>query len=167
MKPPKKHKIQSNYSSDISIVGISCHLKDYRVAYYLNKQLNFSFHRLSDLVLEAETTSKSKNKVMENLHENETSCSYSFFMHKNKEERRDYCLVANHHPNGRLIPAQRTTDYLMFISGLISENEIRVLLERISGLKQFLAAFRIETSQIKNPEILLTELELHLLESNR
>ena len=46
----KKMKLTSGSSYDYTTIGIACHMKDYRFAFYVNAQLGFRFKRMDDLV---------------------------------------------------------------------------------------------------------------------
>ncbi|MCK4288104.1 MAG: IPExxxVDY family protein, partial [Bacteroidales bacterium] len=53
----KKLILNIDYKPEYTIIGISSHLKDYRLSFNINKKLNFKLKKLSDLVI-----IKGKNK---------------------------------------------------------------------------------------------------------
>jgi hypothetical protein len=144
----KKLKLQPNLSSDFTIIGISCHLKDYLLTYQLNRSLNFSFKRIADLMMHDE-----QDRI------------YTFYTYYHNDERRNYVLISNYHTEGKLIPALTGADYFLFVDDILNHENIRLLTRRVSSIQNVLTAFEVPQESIKDIPDIVSEVELHLLES--
>jgi hypothetical protein len=143
----KKIKLTSGSSYDYTTIGIACHMKDYRFAFFLNEQLGFRFRRLDDLV---------------SGEENETR-NYSFYIYSHPEERRNYCLVSNYHEEGRLIPSEKGADFFLIINDILSSDRKKEIISKIQKVPQAIAAYEIPGGKVKNLEQIFEEIEVHLL----
>ena len=56
----KIFKPEIDYEADLILIGISCHLKDYRLVHYLNKYKQINLTRFDDLVIYMQTDKKYK-----------------------------------------------------------------------------------------------------------
>jgi hypothetical protein len=143
----KKMKLTSGSSYDYTTIGIACHMKDYRFAFYVNAQLGFRFKRMDDLVSGDEKESH----------------TYSFYIYTNPEDRRDYYLVSNYHEEGRLIPSEKGADFFLIVNDVLPANLKKEIISKIQKVPQALAAYEIPAGKVKNLEIIFEEIELHLL----
>ena len=89
----KKQILKSGYDSDISLIGISCHLKSYRLSFSMNKALRFAFQRIDDF----EVPGASDSNYL----------SYPFLVYDDADLKNHFCLISNHHPQQKLVPALR------------------------------------------------------------
>ena len=143
----KKLKLSSGLSGDYTTFGIACHLKDYRMAFLINQKLGISFRRMEDL----------------SFGDKDNKRSYSFYIFKHPDERRNYFLISNHHPDGRLIPAERGIDFFIVVDDVLPSSVTKQLISSIQSIPNVLTAFEIDPGKIKNLEIIFEEIELHLL----
>jgi hypothetical protein len=143
----KKMKLTSGSSYEYTTIGIACHMKDYRFAFFANEQLGFHFRRLDDLV---------------SGEENETR-NYSFYIYSHPEERRNYCLVSNYHEEGRLIPSEKGADFFLIINDILTLNRKKDVISKILKVPQAIAAYEIPAGKVKNLEMIFEEIEVHLL----
>jgi len=143
----KKLKLSSSLSGDYTIFGIACHLKDYRMTFLINQKLGISFRREEDLSL-----GDADNKK-----------SYSFYIFKHPDERRNYFLISNHHPDGRLIPVERGIDFFIVVDDVLPSTLKKQLVSCIQSIPNVLTAFEIDPGKIKDLDIIFEEIELHLL----
>ena len=97
--------IEEDY--DFSLIGISCHAKDYRLCYELNKTLEIDLVRGEDLDID------SKN----------SKANYALFEFVDEENFMDYYLISNRSSKGFLIPEQKSTDFFLLLKGA-SNDEI-------------------------------------------
>ena len=143
----KKIKLTSGSSYDYTTIGIACHMKDYRFAFFVNEQLGFRFKRLEDLVSGNETESR----------------SFSFYIYINPEDRRNYYLISNYHEEGRLIPSEKGADFFLIVNDILPSSRKKEMISKIQKVPQALAAYEIPAGKVKNLEIIFEEIELHLL----
>ena len=143
----KKIKLSGGISYDYTTIGIACHMKDYRFAFFVNEQLGFRFRRLDDLVSGEEKDER----------------NYSFFIYTNPEDRRSYYLVSNYHEEGRLIPSEKGADFFLIVNDLLPAGNKKEIVSKIQKIPQALAAYEIPPGKVKNLELIFEEIEEHLL----
>ncbi len=132
-----------------SLIGISCHLKDYRLSYLLNQKLEFSFKKLDDLVVFPAAGKE--------------PAEFSFYYYKDDDRFNTYSLVANRSQDSILIPHLKQTDFLLVVEGEFKKTQKDPVLNLIRTIPNVLTAFEIKTTEIKNLESLLTDIEMHLM----
>ena len=131
-----------------TMIGISCHLKDYRLTYYLNKFLDVELKKSKDFPIKRE---KDKKDFL-----------FSFFIFTDKSNEISYYLISNHNPESKLIPSQKQTDYFLIAKDLINkENEIEII-NKIKTIPYVLTAYKIELQKIRFINNLLNDLEIHV-----
>ena len=143
----KKIKLSGGISYDYTTIGIACHMKDYRFAFFVNEQLGFRFRRLDDLVSGEEKDAR----------------NYSFFIYTNPEDRRSYYLVSNYHEEGRLIPSEKGADFFLIVNDMLPASNKKEIVSKIQKIPQALAAYEIPPGKVKNLELIFEEIEEHLL----
>ena len=123
---------------DFRLIGISCHVKDYKMAWLLNKALHYSLERKDDL----EIPQKSK------------SSKHTLYTTINEDDRIYIHLIANRSENGYLLPERAQLDYLMKIEQAehLDTEEIQALLRRIPQV-QFVS--ELDVQSLKSKENLL------------
>jgi hypothetical protein len=130
-------KLEDDY--DFYLIGLSCHHKDYRLCYELNKLLEIDLVRDNDLII---------NKQKENA-------SFSFSLYIDDENHREYYLIANKGTKGYLVPEQKTADFFLMVKGVIDESDRGHLVKEIKALDIVLAAYAVQVSELKSRENLL------------
>ena len=143
----KKIKLSGGSTYSYTTIGIACHMKDYRFAFFVNEQLGFRFRRLDDLVSGEEKDER----------------NYSFFIYTNPEDRRSYYLVSNYHEEGRLIPSEKGADFFLIVNDLLPAGNKKEIVRKIQKIPQALAAYEIPPGKVKNLELIFEEIEEHLL----
>ncbi len=143
----RKLKLTSGSSYNYTTIGIACHMKDYRFAFFMNEQLGFKFKRLEDLISGDENATR----------------GYSFYIYSHPEERRDYYLISNFHEEGRLIPTEKGADFFLIVNDILPAAQKKELTGRIQKVPQALAAYEIPAGKVKNLEVIFEEIEEHLL----
>ena len=136
-----------DYDNEYQIIGISSHLKAYKLIYFMNNVLNYKFKRTDDLI---------------GNYENE-SISYSSYIFRDDDSRIEYCLISNHHPEKKLIPVLKQIDYFLAIKFLQENKTITELVKKIKNIPRILTAFKIDDKAFKDIEILLNDIEMHML----
>jgi hypothetical protein len=122
-----------------TLFGISCHLKDYRLSYYLNNRLELSFVKMEDFL------------------------GFSFYYCRDEDSFNYYYLLGNRSQDSILLPDLKQTDFLLLVEGPCKKTQKERLLEKIRGIQNVLTAFEVRFETIKNYNVILTDLELHLM----
>jgi hypothetical protein len=151
---PKKHNLALSREQNWPvIVGVACRLKDYQLCFHLNKKLDLHLRKLPDfnvLVPGKEETS-----------------FYSLYRYQDLNRRLDYLLLSNHHPDSKLLPEFRQTDYFLLVAGETTANEIEILIRLTKEVPGVLLAYYLDLTKSKHIDLILADLELHLLETDK
>jgi len=148
----KKQTLTSVQDSSISLIGISCHLKSYRLSFSMNRELNFQFQRIDDFEIPS-------------FHDY-GSLYFPFLIYDDSDLKNHFCLVSNHHPQGKLIPTLRQVDYFLMAKNPMDQGTLQKILVGIRKISQVLGAYEIDPNGTKDLNLLLEDMELHLLISN-
>lgn len=124
---------------DFTLVGISCHSKDYRLCWEINKALNIDLIRKDDLEI------RKKGNVN----------SHSFYEYVDEENYLEYFLISNRGDNGFLIPEQKRVDFFLMAKGNISDNHTNDIICKINALSLVLTSFSIDPELLKSKQNLL------------
>jgi hypothetical protein len=122
-----------------TLFGISCHLKDYRLSFLLNKKLDLEFIKMEDFT------------------------GYSFYFCRDEDHFNAYYLLGNRGQDAILFPGLKQTDFILLVEGPFKKIQKDRLLENIRGIQNVLTSFEIRFETIKNYETVLTDLEIHLM----
>ena len=143
-----KLRLEEIQKQEYSLLGISCHLKDYRLIYEINKELKLDFKKVEDLVIYPVKGKK----------ENCFSCYF------HSDEFMEYNIIANRNPNGLLVPEHKQLDYIFILKGLVDNQYKKKIISSLVKIPQVLTSYEINQETIKkNIDVILTDLELHIL----
>lgn len=123
----KKIKLQLTYSPEFEAMGLSSNQKDYRLCWFLNRELRMNLRRLDDF------HHKPKG--------GESNCSFAVFHHAIPELKQKYFLVNNRCSGGILLGEPRNLDYLLLIHGPESALPLDELLKRLRRMPAVQAAY--------------------------
>lgn len=136
-----KYTLAEEYDYDFTLVGISCHAKDYRICWAINHGFGFDLEKQSsDLELFLD-------KEIEVSH-------HSLYAFYDEEDQNDYYLIGNRGLRGFLIPEQRQADYMLMIKGAlpVDGDEMAVNLKQLDHV---LTAFPIDVQKLKSKKNLI------------
>ena len=119
----------------------------------MNKALNFKFQRIDDF----ELPGYPENELL----------YFPFLIYDDTDMKNHFCLISNHHPQGKLIPALRQVDYFLMAQNSLDDSARTSLVSKIRKISQVLAAYEIDPVGTKDMSLLLEEMELHLLISEK
>jgi hypothetical protein len=122
-----------------TIFGISCHLKDFRLSFLLNKMLELEFTKMDDFK------------------------GYSFYFCRDEDHYNSFYLLGNRGPESILLPELKQTDFILLVEGPYKKVQKEQLLIKIREIQNVLTAFDVRFETIKNYETLLADLELHFM----
>jgi len=147
-------KLSSNidYTAEFSFIGISCHLKDYRLSFFINQECGLKLGKIEDFVNEG------------NFDE---SITYPLFYYRCPDTNNNFCLISNHHSEKKLIQAFKQFDYFLLVENNLSANKKQELISNLKKIPNLLAAYEIDLKKVKNINHLMVDLELQLTKNLR
>ena len=122
-----------------TLIGISCHFRDYHLIYLLNEKLDLEFTKEDDFQ------------------------GYPFFFCRDENCFNAYYLLGNRGQESILLPEIKQIDYLLLIEGPFKKNQKDRLLKKIKSIDNILMSFEIKIETIKNVETVLNDLEIHFM----
>ena len=144
------------FEDEYTLIGIHSTEEDYRLAYILNKELNFKLTR-------------HKN----NLDFQNSEAEFPLFEYKNEHDYLNYYLINNkdtHLTNNNnniglfggnyttisyLIPEKNKIDYFLKIEGDVCSDFIQNLLESLNSIQQIITSYSIEPNNLKTKDHLI------------
>ncbi len=132
-----------------TLIGISCHFKDYRFTHLLNKELGFSFAKETDMSVY--------------IAGRKDPSGFSFYQFRDEDNFLHFSLISNRSEEFVLVPEARQVDFILVVEGELKKNRLNMLLKGISSIQNVLMAYEIKMAAVKNIENLLTDIELHLM----
>jgi hypothetical protein len=126
---------------DFVLIAITSSLKDYRICYMVNKELNFNFIKSDDLYLDP-------------LH-GEAPAYFSLYKYSWESSETEFYFISNKGSEGYLIPEMNKTDYLLMIKNYIDEDELDDIILRLNRISEIVAAVKVDPKKIKSRENLL------------
>jgi hypothetical protein len=118
---------------DFKVVGISCHLKDYKLCWLLNKTLHLNLVK--------------KNADIEFVSKQGAS-HHSVFVYKNEDEFTCVSLIKNR-SEGLLINELPGVDYFLKLEGQINDEK---LIKKLESMEEILAVFSVDVNTLKSKE---------------
>ena len=114
-----KHRLIVEEDYDFLSFGLSCHQKDYRVAWFLNNLLRFDFKRTQ----------------LEISDKNRTTHQYPMFRHKDEQHHLNYTLLNNLSENIPLIKEYKQFNMFIVVEGYIDLFDPDLFLEKLRQLE--------------------------------
>ncbi len=129
-----KIKLELDFEIDFYLIGISCHLPNYRLAWILNQQFNIDLMRQDDLDL----TFKKKEKGF-----------FSFYRFDDVENFFTLNIISNRSEKGFFVQEYKQWDY--FIQLWLPENETAENFHfKLKKNEHILASMLIDTNELKS-----------------
>lgn len=125
----KKQLLQVEFELDFFLVGIGCHLKDYRFIWGLNKTLQTNFSKTTAFCLYDKDCSFSQYE-----YELELSTAYVF---------------SNRSPKGYLVSKKPQVDYWLMLNEPYGEEKLIPWIEQLRKIPQVLVAYEEQDTKIK------------------
>jgi hypothetical protein len=130
-------RIDEDY--DFSIIGISCHAKDYRLSWSLNQTLNIDLE-------------KSESTIFSESNDDEMISRFNYY---DEDSHIEYWLLSNHSTGKDLIPELPQLDFFLQVSGPQHEITAREIRSKIQQIDLVLAALQVDHHQLKSKESLI------------
>jgi hypothetical protein len=134
-------KIEFDY--DFGLLAISSSIKDYRLCYFINKELGTAFKRIDDLDLYDK--------------EHRKQCSYSIFKCAVEIDNLLYYFISNksNFASQLLIPQLKNIDYLIKISGNYSEMILQHWKQKLVKIPYIETIFEVNPAKIATKQNLI------------
>lgn len=129
--------IEEDY--EFSLIGISCHAKDYKLCFEFNKLLEVDFIRTEDLDIDSK----------------KTQGNYSLYEYIDEDNFMDYYLISNRSSKGVLIPEHKVIDYFLLLKGATNDDITDDIIQKISTLQIVLTAYKIDIDTLKSKQNLI------------
>lgn len=152
----KIHCIDFEFDHDYTLIGIHSILDDYRIAYFLNNNLNIQLRRFKD-----------------DLDFHFRNCSFPLFKFEDESAFTSWSLISNKHvftenvmADGSnlfpeetkisyLIPEKKQIDYFIKINGLKDDAELSTTLFNINKINHIMASYAIDPMDLKSRDNLI------------
>ena len=118
---------------DFSILGISCHAKDYRLCWEINRALQIDLEKQNDI-----------------LSNNYPDVSYSNAFYNDEENHLEFVLLSNKSEGGMVIPEYPQLDYFLKISGPQHEYSIADYKNKLQNIDLVLAAIELDPQNLRS-----------------
>lgn len=129
-----KRLLEIENDIDFSLLGISCHAKDYRLSWEINRILSIALEKSDNIVNHDE--------------QNESWFSTSMFF--DNESHIEYCLISNKNDNGYLISEYPQLDYFMRLSGPQHDFEVEQCKNILGAINTILTIVQIIPEDLKS-----------------
>lgn len=141
---------------DYLLIGVHSTEEDYRLAYILNKSLNFKFKRFE-----------------QNLDFENSNAEFPLFEYKDENSFINYYLINNKYTElvenqnnsglfggnyssiSYLIPEKKRIDFFLKIEGCYQDQIIENLIDQLNSLTQIITSYSIEAITLKSKEHLI------------
>ncbi len=152
----KIHSFDFEFDHDYTLIGIHSILEDYRIAYFLNQNLNINLNRP-----EEDLDFPSKN------------CSFPFYIYEDEATFTTWSLLSNKYvfvdnvsslknnlfkketKTSFLIPEKKKVDYFIKINRTISQNNLLNILTKINKTPKIITSYILDPNNLKSKENLI------------
>jgi len=153
---PKIHSFDFEYDHDYTLIGIHSALEDYRLAYFLNKNLDLHLERFKD-----------------DLDFPSLNCRFSLFKCEDEVTFTSWSLIANRHvtvsdvvPSGdnlfgvetkvyHLINEKKMVDYFIKINGVMSQDELQNIIVKLNNTNKIITSYVINPNDLVSRDYLI------------
>lgn len=145
---PKKLLLDDLPAPDYQLIGISCHMPEYRLIHYLNKEIHIDLSKNKDFAISITKADRRFN--------------HSFFYYQEPDYQTIFCFLTNRTSENILVPALRNLDFLLILFDDFGRYDVNGLISDIRALPNVLMSNIVHTSGIKNFDNFVYQLEEHV-----
>jgi len=137
------NKLVLKYEIDLDfvLIALTVPLKDYRLCFNINKQLNLEFYRIEELSLQ--------------LNSNAPVSYFSMYYYQYSQTETDFFLLANKGTESFLIPEMKTVDFFILIKNYIDEEDLTNFISGLKKIPEVQAAVEVDPKRLKSKENLI------------
>jgi len=143
----KKIQLRIKAQPRYSIIGISSHMPDYRLIYFLNMNLKVNLCRSVDFICS---------------HKSDEKTHFPFFSWDDPNDRITISLLPNRVQGHYLIPELKNMDYLLVISDEALRYDTKSLMEKIWKIQNIILVKQLNPDDFKTVDSFVFSLELHM-----
>ena len=137
-----KKTLDIEYDYDFQLIGISSHIKDYRLCWAINSaSIGINFIKTEDFKISL------KNETENNF--------YSQYVYNNEDAGLEFILISNRGTKNYLLPEIKQADFVLIIKGNFAEKQTEELIKKLKTIPFVLTAFTIEASELKSKQNLI------------
>jgi hypothetical protein len=126
------HRLEIEYDYDFLLLGISCHEKEYRLCWFLNRALDLQM----SLQQPIEMTAK------------KSTSQHTLYSHQEEQDVR-YDLIVNRAEGGYMCPEYKQVDYLLRLNSDMPVDTTE-LLKTVRKIPIVITAFEIAVENLKS-----------------
>lgn len=130
-----KHTLEVEFEYDFDLIAISCHLRDYRMCWLVNKMMGLSLHRIDH-------------------DDNSFHKDFVVFSDKCEESRTEIHLIVNQGRESWLIPEKKQANYLLILNNNARWNTADLMRE-LRDQPGVLTAFELDPNGLKSKDNLI------------
>lgn len=133
--------LEEEFDFDFKLLGISSHVKDYRLCWAVNKSLDLDLIKLEDEIIIG-----NKN--------NENQSTFSIYYYLDEDSEIEFELISNRHEHGYLIPELKSADYFLKVGEYYSQS-MEDLISQLRKTNLINMAFEIDVDTLRSKQNLL------------
>lgn len=135
-----RFNLNAAYDFNLTLLGIVSSLRDYRLCWYINRELGFNFVKAPDLEI---TTLEKESRF------------FSVYIHINEITETEHRIIKNKGMEGVLIPERKETDFFWLINKRLPEQDEAWIVRELNHIEIIQKAFTIEFPKLKSKEFLI------------
>ncbi len=144
---------------EFKLIGLVSVLEDYRLAYFLNKNLGWSLVK-SKFDLDFRNRAGQGNYPVFEFDQDSIGLEIKLINNKysgviSKSETEVYGLFDQIEHTTYLIPEKKNIDYLIKLSGEINDHTLEKIIDTIKNIPQVQTSYNLEVKDIKSKEFLI------------
>ena len=133
-----KKKLILDWDYEFLLFAISCHARDYKLCWHLNKALSVQLSKEEDFEI------KFAGSTAVSLH--------SFYSYFDELNRLKYIIIANRSESGFLVEEHKEADYFLVLDGFHETVDKAELLKKLKSSEVILTAFEIDPNNLKSKQ---------------
>ena len=126
---------------DFVLVAITAPLKDYRLCFKINRELQTDLCRVDDLELE--------------FYGSRQPLFFSRYSYTQPHSETEFNLLANKGSEGFLIPEMKKVDFFLIIHNYIDSEELKQVIGGLNRIAEVLVAVEVDPKKLKSKENLI------------
>lgn len=135
-----KKILRVEYDFDFTLIGISSSARDYRLCWFINKNLPLRFHRDVDLTIYNDFGNESY---------------HSCFKYSMENLETDLYILSNKSGSEYILPESKESDFLLLSTETLNYEEEKFILNGLNKIEVVQTAFLLDANSFKSKENLL------------